>query len=273
MIGRGIGIGLGAFILLALLAYFTPARAPLLRVAGETYPALQHRVEAQRRTLDTLQVQASNGPLSPAAQNLFQRTQRDFAASQQLLESWENGQARVSPFGFVSWCLDLFPWLAAFGLAFPVLGGLIAAQVAQARRVAPAPTRADAHPENPPSVPVTPARPEPPRAQMPSPTSRVPAAGIAAPPVPKPDFERIGKPAFPQAAKPAANPAVDPASLARHPALAPPQAPSEPTAPPPEAWGFRHPPTPTEGRRPPSPPVRSPHAFGQPDDDAPQAGA
>jgi hypothetical protein len=270
MIGRGIWMGLGVFALLAALAYLTPLRAPVLRAAGETYPSLQHRFETQRRTLDTLQMQASNAPLSPARQNLFAQTQRDFAASQQLLESWEKGQARLSLFGFVSWCLDLFPWLAAFGLALPILGGLIGAQVApRAPKREPEP-----YPENPPSVPVTPARPVPPRAQPqaapapprhPAPAEApAPAPRVETPPVPKPDFDRIGKPAFRD----------DPAELARHPALeasrpprpAPPPAPPA-TEPPAQStaqagdWGFRHQPTPTEGRRPPAPPVRSPHAF------------
>jgi hypothetical protein len=215
MIGRGIWMGLGVFALLAALAYLTPLRAPVLRAAGETHPSLQHRFETQRRTLDTLQMQASNAPLSPARQNLFAQTQRDFAASQQLLESWEKGQARISLFGFVSWCLDLFPWLAAFGLAFPILGGLIGAQVApRSPKREPEP-----YPENPPSVPVTPARPAPPRAQ-PHPQAARPTAAPAAPaapaparhpapaeapgpaprletpPVVKPDLDRIGKPAF-----------------------------------------------------------------------------
>src|SRR5215217_1754795 len=92
LIGRGFTWGIGIFGLVALLAYLTPVRVPVLRAAGESHAALDYRLEAQRLTLDSLQMKASNAPLSAAEQNRLQQTRRELTGTQQQLESWKRGQ-------------------------------------------------------------------------------------------------------------------------------------------------------------------------------------
>jgi hypothetical protein len=289
MVGRGIGIGFGVFAVLFALSYLTPLRKPALAGLGRDYPALQYRLQAERDTLDALQMRASNGLLSPAEQASLERVRRDYVLTRERLDDWGRMNARLTLFGFLDWIAELLPWLVAFGLALPVLGGLIGAQVSKRGRPAPVPTGMPA------SVPLDRPHPvPPPLAQAPKPAAPAPAPSPA--PVPGAPRHAYVHPAI-LAAKEGGTSAPVPASapiapmappapaplrptpsgpapgtpvripLPGSPVIMPPGVvspatpPMEPSSKPAEDWGFRHPPKPLENRpRPRMPPVRSPHA-------------
>ena len=103
---RGVWMGWVAFLVLAALSYLTPVRLTVLKLAGRDYAVM--RLEA-----------ASTSP-SPGGSE-----RPDLAARR---AAWARDHARLSPFGFVRWADDLWPWLVGLGIALPVLGGFIGAQ-------------------------------------------------------------------------------------------------------------------------------------------------
>jgi hypothetical protein len=258
---RGAAIGFGIFALLAAVCLFTPLRQPLLAVAGLETPALTYRLQAQRDTMDALQTRASVRHLAPAERAALERARMN---------------ARFSLFGLFDWIRELFPWLLAFGLALPVLGGLIGAQVGANNGAFRAdgnlPLRAPhGTPDavNPPSVPLDRPRPVPPPPPAAPPGTPVRQAyvhpAVAAATAPGKGGETPPLPSAAQRPLPG-SPVILP------PDIVAPAAPSAaPDEPPSQDWGFRHPPTPLETRpRPKMPPVRSPHALDEGVSDNPE---
>src|SRR5690606_23054822 len=94
-----------AFLVLAALASLTALRLPVLPHAGAEYAAL----ELRRQALTAL-------------------ASRDASSVEARLAAWERLASRPTPYGLMAWVADLWPWLLGFGLACPVLGGLIGAQ-------------------------------------------------------------------------------------------------------------------------------------------------
>jgi hypothetical protein len=295
VIGRGIGIGVGVFAVLSALCLLTPLRGPLLAVAGRDTPALEHRMRAQRDTMDALQQRASDTRLSPVERTALDQIRNDYVATRERIDTRARMNARLTLLGLFDAVKELFPWLLAFGLALPVFGGLIAAQVKpRSRAVAvvprPAPTPQTAPPVTPSTVAVTPPVPpvEPPVTPQPlqSPTQPRPvrpayvhpaAAAAAAPATPVPPTVPTASPA---AQRPLpGSPVILPPSVTGPAVTVPAAAPTTPVVPPapetsieippaPETpsqdWGFRHQPTPMETRpRTKLPPVRSPNSLGE----------
>ena len=278
MIGRGIGIGLGVFAVLSALCVLTPLRAPLLAVAGREIPALEYRLQVQRDSMDALQMRSSDTRLSPAERAALDHVQSDYVATRERLDARARMNARLTLLGIFAALQELFPWLLAFGLALPVFGGLIGAQVQQTpKRRAPVPVTPPAD-FAPPSVPLdrprvvvppvtTPTPPPPPRPVRPAYVH--PAAAAATPPATPP----ASAPPAPVPSAPSSvmrplpgSPVVLPESIVSVPVSpsAPPTSSSveTPSENPSQDWGFRHQPTPLESRpRNKLPPVRSPHVL------------
>jgi hypothetical protein len=295
---RGVGIGFGIFVLLAAVCLLTPLRRPLLAVAGRDTPALTLRLEAQRDTMDALQTRASERHLAPAERAALEQARDGYAATRERIDARARMNARFSLFGLFDWIRELFPWLVAFGLALPVLGGLIGAQVrADSRPPLPARSHPDTDAANPPSVPLDRPRPVPPvtPAQAGAPPAPRPAAPVRQPYV-HPAVAAAATaipPAVPAHASPL-RPADAPSrSVAQRPLPGspvilppdivtpaapsgkgeetPPQPPAAPAEAPAQDWGFRHTPTPLETRpRPKMPPVRSPHSLDEGVSDDPE---
>jgi hypothetical protein len=249
-IGRGIGIGFGVFALLSALTLLTPLRAPLLASAGRDTPALAYRLQAQRDTMDALQQRASETQLSPAERASLEQVRNDYVATRERIDARVQMNARFTLLGLFDWIRDLFPWLLAFGLALPVLGGLIGAQVKSSSPVSRVPDGFSAAPAAAP-IPSTP--PAPPRPTAPVRPAYVHPAAAAAKPLaamrPLPGSPVILPGMTPTPAVPPAIPAASEAP---------------PVAEAPKDWGFRHQPTPLESRpRVKLPPVRSPSVLNE----------
>src|SRR5690606_18422907 len=131
------------FLVLAAVAYLTPLRLPVLKLAGRDHAVIR------------LQAAAPGAPERPG-----------LAARR---AAWARDHARLSLFGFVRWADDLWPWLVGLGFALPVLGGLVGAQAGGRVREAATPRTA--------SVPVPSAAP-PPAPDIPGPAP----APVPAPP-------------------------------------------------------------------------------------------
>jgi hypothetical protein len=254
MTGRGIGIGLGIFIVGVALVFFTPLRKPVLAAAGSSYPALQYRLRAERDTMDALQKRGSETRLSPAERASLDQVRNDYVSTREAIDNWQRANSRITLFGLIEWVDELLPWLLAFGLALPVFGGLIGAQVRVAGEPpAPAPS---SHPIHPASVPLDRPRPVPPQRPplVTGPGGRVLNPTPAAPVTPV----RTTTPGAPvtHATKPAPLPGSPVPPWSPAPASAP--------TPPAQDWGFRHQPTPLDPRpRPKMPPVRSPNTLDE----------
>ena len=146
---RGIGIGIGVFALLSAVCLLTPLRKPILAVAGRDTPALEYRLQTQRDTLDALQTRASGARLSPAERASLESVRDAYVATRERIDARDRMNSRLTLLGLFDWIRELFPWLLAFGLALPVLGGLIGAQVtASPSRPATAPSVDSAQPRN-----------------------------------------------------------------------------------------------------------------------------
>jgi hypothetical protein len=265
---RGAAIGFGIFALLAAVCLLTPARGPLLAVAGRDTPALNYRLQAHRDTMDVLQARASERHLAPPERAALKQAREGYVATRERIDTRARMNARFSLFGLFDWIRELFPWLVAFGLALPILGGLIGAQ-ARVQERSPLPTRATPDGVNPPSVPLDRPRPVPPPPQArpgapvrqayvhPAVAAAAAASTPAAPPAPVP--------------KPAAQRPLPGSPVVLPPDIVAPSAPAAMSETPGQDWGFRHPPTPLETRsRPKMPPVRSPHSLDEGISDNPE---
>jgi hypothetical protein len=163
--GRGIGAGLGVFLALAGLAYLTPARVPVMEAAGRDYTVLQYQLQARQQALDLLQPQGSGRALA-ASPPAVERARAGVAAAQTRIGAWQRLNSVISPFGFLGWVSDLWPWLLGLGLALPALGGLVGAQLATKN-----PEWGVRHPPSPSSAAAPPSLPSDPEASGPSSTA------------------------------------------------------------------------------------------------------
>jgi hypothetical protein len=143
----GIGGGWLLFFALAGIAYFTPARLLVLQVAGRDHAALRIEEKSRRLALETLRPERfrSEGLSAFSADKAaaVERARAGVNETETRLTAWRRVHSKISPFGFLGWLADLWPWLLGFGIAFPLLGGLVGAQrdssarlVAEASRVA-----------------------------------------------------------------------------------------------------------------------------------------
>lgn len=133
--GRGIVAGWLLFLLVAAAAYLTPVRLPAMRFAGRDYTALVAERTFRQRELEALQ---PHGAASRARDQepAVERARTRLADAETRLMAWTRANARISPFGFLGWLSDLWPWLLGLGLALPALGGLIGVQIREARDAA-----------------------------------------------------------------------------------------------------------------------------------------
>jgi hypothetical protein len=132
---RGILIGWLAFLVIALAAYVTPARVPVLMLAGRDYAVLRLQLQARQQAVETLQPQGSTLNRAQDRAPALTRARTGTSNVEARMEAWRRLNSAMSPFGFISWLSDLWPWLLGLGFAFPVLGGLIGAQVPKRVRV------------------------------------------------------------------------------------------------------------------------------------------
>ncbi len=133
MAWRGVWAGLSVYALLTAALYLTPLRLPVVQAAGSDHAAFQIRLAQQREFIAVLQRQAEAPAATSDVRATLERARQDHEVLQNRLQSWRRLHAGISPFGFMAWFSDLWPWLLSFGIAFPVLGGLIGAQ-AHARK-------------------------------------------------------------------------------------------------------------------------------------------
>jgi hypothetical protein len=128
----GIGGGWLLFFALAGIAYFTPARILVLQVAGRDHAALRIEGESRRLALEALRPEQYRseglGAFSAEKGAAVARARAALSENETRLAAWRRVHSRISPFGFLGWLSDLWPWLLGFGIAFPVLGGLVGAQ-------------------------------------------------------------------------------------------------------------------------------------------------
>jgi|GEM_PF-5920370 len=133
---KGFAAGLGLFSAVAGVTLLTPARPAVLKALGRDHAALR----LERRLVAALPAE------TPAAELKARRR-----ALENRFESWERRNARLSAFSVAGGVFDLWPWLFGLGLALPVFGALIGAQVGrdgrdEARLIAPVaadPTRSE----------------------------------------------------------------------------------------------------------------------------------
>lgn len=116
---KGVAAGFALFLALSGVALFTPARTPVLKTLGRDYAAV--RLEARHVALA-----APARGSTPARVSAERPGDRTSPAAR--LAAWEARAKRFSVFGLMGWLADLWPWLVGFGVALPVLGGLIGAQ-------------------------------------------------------------------------------------------------------------------------------------------------
>jgi hypothetical protein len=153
----GIGAGWLLFFALAGIAYFTPARPAVLQVAGRDYAALRTEGEVRRLALAALRPERHRseglGGFSADKAAAVERARAALSETETRLAAWHRVHSRISPFGFLGWLADLWPWLLGFGIALPVLGGLVGAQRVSVAAKVPA----DAHRTSPPPASAEPA--------------------------------------------------------------------------------------------------------------------
>ena len=257
--------------MLSALCLLTPLRGPLLAVVGRDIPALEHRMRAQRDTMDALQQRASETRLAPTERAALDQVRNDYVATRERIDARTRMNARLNLLGIFDAIQELFPWLLAFGFAFPVFGGLIGAQVIPRSRAVTVVPRPVPEPVPPPSVGIPPVRPT-----VPPPVAS-PVVSPVTPPVAPPAGSPQPRTAYVHPAAAAAAPTAQ-RPLPGSPVVLPPSVSGPAAAPkPPEVaplippvaetpsqdWGFRHQPTPLEPRpRTKLPPVRSHNIFG-----------
>jgi len=268
--GRGAVLGLGIFVVLSALCLLTPLRPHVLAAAGRETAALHYEMRAERDTMDVLQARGSSVHLTPAERASLEQAREAYVATRERIDARERMNERFSMLGLFDWIHELYPWLLAFGLALPALGGLIGVQAGGPQAAGTPPSRPVASAAASGAAPVPPVAPPPP----PRPASVIPrtayvhpatAAAAAAMATPAAPAAPPATPAFTPALRPLpGSPVVLPPDILAPATPKPPAAP-EPAAEPPASaentdWGFRHQPTPMESRpRPKMPPVRSPH--------------
>jgi hypothetical protein len=141
---KGIAVGLGLFLTVSAIALLTPARVTVLKAAGRDYAALR----LERRVL----AQETASPQAPAR----------LKALETRVEAFDRRNASLSPFGLLGSLIDLWPWFIGLGVALPVLGGLIGAQVkpsghthARSQESSPMPEHTESQILSTPSTPLT----------------------------------------------------------------------------------------------------------------------
>lgn len=162
---RGVLAGWTAFLVLVALAALTPLRVPVLQFAGRDAAVIRQDARAAV-------------------------TAEEHEAVAGRRAEWYRLHGHLSPFGLMAWAQDLWPWLLGLGLALPLLGGLVGAQMATASS-RPAKTKTNtstkaktAPPPVPAAVPIAGEPPVPPR-----------EAELAAPVSPEPKPRREPAPA------------------------------------------------------------------------------
>jgi hypothetical protein len=104
--------------------------------AGRDYAALRLQLQVREQVVETLQPRGA--ALNPAQDHrpALARAHGGVANEASLIEAWRARNARISPFGFLGWLSEVWPWLLGLGFALPVLGALIGAQASREGSVA-----------------------------------------------------------------------------------------------------------------------------------------
>ncbi len=124
------------FLLLAALAYLTPARLSVMRFAGRDYTALMMEHSAREQALQALQPNGNTRSFARDQESAVARARTALADADMRIVAWARANARISPFGFLGWLSDLWPWLLGLGIGLLLFGGLIGVQIREARDAA-----------------------------------------------------------------------------------------------------------------------------------------
>ncbi len=121
----GVGWGFVAFVAVTGVVYLTPVRVTVLALAGHKLPTWKREMQSEYLGLQQREQQIAAAPKVPddlktAQENAWRR----YTALRGQLGAWVQSQSHASLSGFGVWVGDLWMWLAALGLGFPIAGAL-----------------------------------------------------------------------------------------------------------------------------------------------------